>query len=132
MENLHQQLQEKNRQDELVKRNASGTQRLQEINSQSKTNWSGNLKELKGITKIAEAMLNPKDLRKEFEDILGQYDIINVRVLDQARSEFLRKYENDPFFARLFNQYTDLLASEVKKATLLQFKEKDKSQVYFF
>jgi len=132
MENLHQQLHEKKRQEELAKRNASGLKRLQEINSNSKTNWSGNLKDLKGLTKVAESMLNPKDLRKEFEDILAQYDVINVKVLEQARSEFLRKYENDPFFARLFNQYTDLLASEVKKATLLQFNKKNKSQVYFF
>jgi len=132
MENLHQQLHEKKRQEELAKRNQSGSKRLQEINSNSKTNWSGNLKDLKGLTKVAESMLNPKDLRKEYEDILAQYDVINVKVLEQARSEFLRKYENDPFFARLFNQYTDLLASEVKKATLLQFNKKNKSQVYFF
>jgi len=132
MENLHQQLHEKKRQEELAKRNQSGSKRLQEINSNSKTNWSGNLKDLKGLTKVAESMLNPKDLRKEYEDILAQYDVINVKILEQARSEFLRKYENDPFFARLFNQYTDLLASEVKKATLLQFNKKNKSQVYFF
>ena len=132
MDNLYAQVLEQKRQKELQERNLNAKRRLQEIASGNQTQWSGNIKDLKNVTKVAESILNSKDLQKEYEDMLNTLNVINVKMLNKVRDDILRKYDNDPYFVRLFTQYTELLGSEVKKSTLQSVEKKKQTPVTFY
>ena len=132
MDSLHSLVLENKRQRELQERNLNAKRRLQEIASGNQTQWSGNIQDLKNVTKVAESILNSKDLQKEYEDMLNTLNVINVKMLNKVRDDILRKYDNDPYFVRLFTQYTELLGSEVKKSTLQSIEKKKEPQVKFF
>ena len=132
MNNLYAQVLEQKRQKELQERNLNAKRRLQEIASGTQTQWSGNIKDLKNVTKVAESILNSKDLQKEYEDLLATFDIINVKMLNKVRDDILRKYDTDPYFVRLFTQYSELLSTEVKKSTLQSIEKKKQTPVTFY
>jgi hypothetical protein len=129
---FHAEILEQKRQKELQERNLNAKRRLQEIASGNQTQWSGNIKDLKNVTKVAESILNSKDLQKEYEDMLNTFNVINVKTLNTIRDDILRKYDNDPYFVRLFTQYTELLGSEVKKSTLQSIEKKKQTPVTFY
>ena len=129
---FHAEILEQKRQKELQERNLNAKRRLQEIASGNQTQWSGNIKDLKNVTKVAESILNSKDLQKEYEDMLNTFNVINVKMLNKVRDDILRKYDNDPYFVRLFTQYTELLGTEVKKSTLQSVEKKKQTPVTFY
>ena len=129
---FHAEILEQKRQKELQERNLHAKRRLQEIASGNQTQWSGNIKDLKNITKVAESILNSKDLQKEYEDMLNTFNVINVKTLNMIRDDILRKYDNDPYFVRLFTKYTELLSTEVKKTTLQSVEKKKQTPVTFY
>ncbi len=129
---FHAEILEQKRQKELQERNLNAKRRLQEIASGNQTQWSGNIKDLKNVTKVAESILNSKDLQKEYEDMLNTFDVINVKMLNKVRDDILRKYDNDPYFVRLFTQYSELLGTEVKKSTLQSIEKKKLTPVTFY
>ena len=129
---FHAEILEQKRQKELKERNLNAKRRLQEIASGNQTQWSGNIKDLKNVTKVAESILNSKDLQKEYEDMLNTFDVINVKMLNKVRDDILRKYDNDPYFVRLFTQYSELLGTEVKKSTLQSIEKKKQTPVTFY
>ena len=129
---FHAEILEQKRQKELQERNLNAKRRLQEIASGNQTQWSGNIKDLKNITKVAESILNSKDLQKEYEDMLNTFNVINVKTLNIVRDDILRKYDNDPYFVRLFTQYSELLSTEVKKSTLQSVEKKKQTPVTFY
>jgi transcriptional regulator of aromatic amino acid metabolism len=129
---FHAEILEQKRQKELQERNLNAKRRLQEIASGNQTQWSGNIKDLKNVTKVAESILNAKDLQKEYEDMLNTFDVINIKVLSSVRDDILRKYDNDPYFVRLFTKYTELLSTEVKKSTLQSVEKKKQTPVTFY
>ena len=129
---FHAEILEQKRQKELQERNLNAKRRLQEIASGTQTQWSGNIKDLKNVTKVAESILNSKDLQKEYEDMLNTLNVINVKMLNKVRDDILRKYDNDPYFVRLFTQYTELLGTEVKKSTLQSIEKKKQTPVTFY
>jgi transcriptional regulator of aromatic amino acid metabolism len=129
---FHAEILEQKRQKELQERNLNAKRRLQEIASGNQTQWSGNIKDLKNVTKVAESILNSKDLQKEYEDMLNTFNVINVKTLNTIRDDILRKYDNDPYFVRLFTQYTELLSTEVKKSTLQSIEKKKQTPVTFY
>ena len=132
MDNLYAQVLEQKRQKQLQERNLNAKRRLQEIASGNQTQWSGNIKDLKNVTKVAESILNSKDLQKEYEDMLNAFNVINVKMLNKVRDDILRKYDNDPYFVRLFTQYSELLSLEVKKSTLQSVEKKKQTPVTFY
>ena len=132
MNNLYAQVLEQKRQKELQERNLNAKRRLQEIAIGTQTQWSGNIKDLKNVTKVAESILNSKDLQKEYEDVLATFDIINVKMLNKVRDDILRKYDTDPYFVRLFTQYSELLGTEVKKSALQSIEKKKQTPVTFY
>ena len=129
---FHAEILEQKRQKELQERNLNAKRRLQEIASGTQTQWSGNIKDLKNVTKVAESILNSKDLQKEYEDMLNTLNVINVKLLNKVRDDILRKYDNDPYFVRLFTQYSELLGTEVKKSTLQSIEKKKQTPVTFY
>ena len=129
---FHAEILEQKRQKELQERNLNAKRRLQEIASGTQTQWSGNIKDLKNVTKVAESILNSKDLQKEYEDMLNTFDVINVKMLNKVRDDILRKYDNDPYFVRLFTKYSELLGSEVKKSILQSIEKKKQTPVTFY
>ena len=129
---FHAEILEQKRQKELQERNLNAKRRLQEIASGTQTQWSGNIKDLKNVTKVAESILNSKDLQKEYEDVLATFDIINVKMLNKVRDDILRKYDTDPYFVRLFTQYSELLGTVVKKSALLSIEKKKQTPVTFY
>lgn len=129
---FHAEILEQKRQKERQQRNHSSKLRLQEIASGGQTQWSGNIKDLKNVTKVAESILNSKDLQKEYEDMLNTFNVINVKLLNKVRDDILRKYDNDPYFVRLFTQYSELLGTEVKKSTLQSIEKKKQTPVTFY
>ena len=129
---FHAEILEQKRQKELQERNLNAKRRLQEIASGTQTQWSGNIKDLKNITKVAESILNSKDLQKEYEDMLNTFNVINVKTLNMIRDDILRKYDNDPYFVRLFTKYSELLSTEVKKTTLQSVEKKKQTPVTFY
>ena len=129
---FHAEILEQKRQKELQERNLNAKRRLQEIASGNQTQWSGNIKDLKNVTKVAESILNSKDLQKEYEDMLNTFNVINVKTLNTVRDDILRKYDNDPYFVRLFTQYTELLGTEVKISTLQSVEKKKQTPVTFY
>ena len=129
---FHAEILEQKRQKELQERNLNAKRRLQEIASGTQTQWSGNIKDLKNVTKVAESILNSKDLQKEYEDMLNTFNVINVKTLNTIRDDILRKYDNDPYFVRLFTKYSELLGTEVKKSTLQSIEKKKQTPVTFY
>ena len=129
---FHAEILEQKRQKELQERNLNAKRRLQEIASGNQTQWSGNIKDLKNVTKVAESILNSRDLQKEYEDMLNTFNVINVKTLNTIRDDILRKYDNDPYFVRLFTQYSELLGTEVKKSTLQSIEKKKQTPVTFY
>ena len=129
---FHAEILEQKRQKELQERNLNAKRRLQEIASGNQTQWSGNIKDLKNVTKVAESILNAKDLQKEYEDMLNTFNVINVKTLNMIRDDILRKYDNDPYFVRLFTKYSELLSTEVKKSTLQSVEKKKQTPVTFY
>ena len=129
---FHAEILEQKRQKELQERNLNAKRRLQEIASGNQTQWSGNIKDLKNVTKVAESILNAKDLQKEYEDMLNTFDVINIKVLSSVRDDILRKYDNDPYFVRLFTKYSELLSTEDKKTTLQSLEKKKQTPVTFY
>jgi transcriptional regulator of aromatic amino acid metabolism len=129
---FHAEILEQKRQKELQERNLNAKRRLQEIASGNQTQWSGNIKDLKNVTKVAESILNSKDLQKEYEDMLNTLNVINIKMLNKVRDDILRKYDNDPYFVRLFTQYSELLGTEVKKSTLQSIEKKKQTPVTFY
>jgi transcriptional regulator of aromatic amino acid metabolism len=129
---FHAEILEQKRQKELQEKNLNAKRRLQEIASGNQTQWSGNIKDLKNITKVAESILNSKDLQKEYEDMLNTFNVINVKTLNMIRDDILRKYDNDPYFVRLFTKYSELLSTEVKKTTLQSVEKKKQTPVTFY
>ena len=129
---FHAEILEQKRQKELQERNLNAKRRLQEIASGTQTQWSGNIKDLKNVTKVAESILNSKDLQKEYEDMLNTFNVINVKTLNTIRDDILRKYDNDTYFVRIFTQYSELLGSEVKKSTLQSIEKKKQTPVTFY
>ena len=129
---FHAEILEQKRQKELQERNLNAKRRLQEIASGTQTQWSGNIKDLKNVTKVAESILNSKDLQKEYEDMLNTFNVINVKMLNKVRDDILRKYDTDPYFVRLFTQYSELLGTEVKKSTLQSIEKKKQTPVTFY
>jgi transcriptional regulator of aromatic amino acid metabolism len=129
---FHAEILEQKRQKELQERNLNAKRRLQEIASGTQTQWSGNIKDLKNVTKVAESILNSKDLQKEYEDMLNTLNVINVKTLNIIRDDILRKYDNDPYFVRLFTKYSELLSTEVKKTTLQSVEKKKQTPVTFY
>ena len=132
MDNLYAQVLEQKRQKQLQERNLNAKRRLQEIASGNQTQWSGNIKDLKNVTKVAESILNAKDLQKEYEDMLNTFNVINLKTLNMIRDDILRKYDNDPYFVRLFTKYSELLSTEVKKSTLQSVEKKKQTPVTFY
>ena len=129
---FHAEILEQKRQKQLQERNLNAKRRLQEIASGNQTQWSGNIKDLKNVTKVAESILSSKDLQKEYEDMLNTLNVINVKMLNKVRDDILRKYDNDPYFVRLFTQYSELLGTEVKKSTLQSIEKKKQTPVTFY
>jgi transcriptional regulator of aromatic amino acid metabolism len=129
---FHAEILEQKRQKELQEKNLNAKRRLQEIASGNQTQWSGNIKDLKNVTKVAESILNSKDLQKEYEDMLNTFNVINVKTLNMIRDDILRKYDNDPYFVRLFTKYSELLSTEVKKTTLQSVEKKKQTPVTFY
>ena len=129
---FHAEILEQKRQKELQERNLNAKRRLQEIASGNQTQWSGNIKDLKNVTKVAESILNSKDLQKEYEDMLNTFNVINLKTLNMIRDDILRKYDNDPYFVRLFTKYSELLCLEVKKSTLQSVEKKKQTPVTFY
>ena len=129
---FHAEILEQKRQKELQERYLHAKRRLQEIASGNQTQWSGNIKDLKNVTKVAESILNSKDLQKEYEDMLNTFNVINVKTLNMIRDDILRKYDNDPYFVRLFTKYSELLSTEVKKSTLQSVEKKKQTPVTFY
>ena len=129
---FHAEILEQKRQKELQERNLNAKRRLQEIASGNQTQWSGNIQDLKNVTKVAESILNSKDLQKEYEDMLNTFNVINVKTLNMIRDDILRKYDNDPYFVRLFTKYSELLSTEVKKSTLQSVEKKKQTPVTFY
>ena len=129
---FHAEILEQKRQKELQERNLHAKRRLQEIASGNQTQWSGNIKDLKNVTKVAESILNSKDLQKEYEDMLNTFNVINLKTLNMIRDDILRKYDNDPYFVRLFTKYSELLCLEVKKSTLQSVEKKKQTPVTFY
>jgi transcriptional regulator of aromatic amino acid metabolism len=129
---FHAEILEQKRQKELQEKNLNAKRRLQEIASGNQTQWSGNIKDLKNITRVAESILNSKDLQKEYEDMLNTFNVINVKTLNMIRDDILRKYDNDPYFVRLFTEYSELLSTEVKKSTLQSVEKKKQTPVTFY
>ena len=129
---FHAEILEQKRQKELQERNLNAKRRLQEIASGNQTQWSGNIKDLKNVTKVAESILNSKDLQKEYEDMLNTFNVINVKTLNMIRDDILRKYDNDPYFVRLFTKYSELLSTVVKKTTLQSVEKKKQTPVTFY
>ena len=129
---FHAEILEQKRQKELQEKNLHAKRRLQEIASGNQTQWSGNIKDLKNVTKVAESILNSKDLQKEYEDMLNTFNVINVKTLNMIRDDILRKYDNDPYFVRLFTKYSELLSSEIKKSTLQSVEKKKQTPVTFY
>jgi len=129
---FHAEILEQKRQKERQQRNQNSKARLQEIASGNQTQWSGNIKDLKNVTKVAESILSSKDLQKEYEDMLNTFNVINVKTLNMIRDDILRKYDNDPYFVRLFTKYSELLSTEVKKSTLQSVEKKKQTPVTFY
>jgi len=123
---LHQLVNEQKLETLRQSRSTSGKQRLNQLvtNQGSKTQWSGNIKELKNITKVVESILDSKDLDNEYIEILDRLDISDQKTLLDVRYEILKKLDNDPHYLRLFSKYSEIFGDMVKKSVLSKMKNK--------
>jgi hypothetical protein len=130
MESLHALVLQERRKRELAEKNIAAKRRLQEIGGTHGQNT--HINDMKNVSKVAESILNRNDLQKEYEDMLNAFNVINIKLLNTSRDEILRKYDNDPFFVRLFTKYSELLSTEVKKSTLQSVEKKKQTPVTFY
>lgn len=126
---LHAQLLEQKRQKELQERNLNAKRRLQEIAS---GNQNIHINDLKNVSKVAESILDRKDVESEYEQILSNLDIIKVDDLLNLRNSILDKFNKDVFFTRIFSKYTELLGKLVIDATQKKLIKKSGNPVKFY
>lgn len=126
---LHARLLEQKRQKELQERNLNAKRRLQEIASGTENK---HINDLKNVSKVAESILNKKDVENEYEQILTQFDIMRDNDLLTLRSSILDKFNNDVYFTRIFSKYTELLGKLVIDATQKKLIKKSGNPVKFY
>jgi len=134
-EMLHKLVNEDKLEKIRFERSQSGKKRLNEIviNQGSKTDCFLNVKEeLKGTIKMAESILNSKDVEQEYQNMLDSFGMVNTKILDSTRNAILSKFSNDVYFTRLFTKHMELFGSEVKKSTLQSIEKKKQTPVNFF
>ena len=134
-EMLHKLVNEDKLEKIRFERSQSGKKRLNEIaiNQGSKTDCFLNVKEeLKGTIKMAESILNSKDVEQEYQNMLDSFGMVNTKILDSSRNQLLSKFSNDVYFTRLFTKHMELFGSEVKKSTLQSIEKKKQTPVNFF
>lgn len=128
---LHQQLDEKNKQEKRAKLNEASKNRLQELSGvSSKTSSFLNVKEeLKGTIKAVSAILDPKYSEQEFGDLMTHHDLAITNDLKDLYNQFTDSI--DPTKKRLFNRFVELLLLKKHNALLRQFEKKGKPVVTF-
>ena len=102
-----QQLQEKQLQEELIKKNQSGKARLEALSGiSSKTNSFLNIKEeLKGTIKAVSSILDPKYAEEEFTSLMEHHDLVVTNDLRDLYNHFTNSI--DPTKKRLFNRFVE-------------------------
>jgi CRISPR/Cas system CMR subunit Cmr6 (Cas7 group RAMP superfamily) len=127
---FHAEILEQKRQKELQQKNLNAKRRLQEIDSGSKTQWSGNLVyDLKGVNEAVKAILDPNLTHQEYEELLTHHDIIPDEVLKSTHYKLIDVI--DPHYKRLFNKYIELLLLK-KEEGMLRSKRKIETPVVKF
>lgn len=129
---FHAEILEQKRQKELQQRNLNAKRRLQEIASGTQTQWSGNIKDLNNVTKVAESILSGKELESEYQKIISNLDIMKIDELEELRSEILGALKNDVYWIRKFSSYTELLGKSVVDSTQKRLLKKSGDTVKFF
>lgn len=126
-----QQLQEKQLQEELIKKNQSGKARLEALSGiSSKTNSFLNIKEeLKGTIKAVSAILDPKYAEQEFGELMTHHDMPITNDLKDLYSHFTDSI--DPTKKRMFNRFIELLLMKKHNAYSRQIEKKGKPIVTF-
>ena len=126
-----QQLQEKQLQEELIKKNQSGKTRLEALSGiSSKTNSFLNIKEeLKGTIKAVSSILDPKYAEEEFTSLMEHHDLVVTNDLRDLYNHFTNSI--DPTKKRLFNRFVELLLLKKHNAILKQIERKGKPVVMF-
>ena len=126
-----QQLQEKQLQEELIKKNQSGKARLEALSGiSSKTNSFLNIKEeLKGTIKAVSSILDPKYAEEEFTSLMEHHDLVVTNDLRDLYNHFTNSI--DPTKKRLFNRFVELLLLKKHNAILNQIERKGKPVVMF-
>lgn len=126
-----QQLQEKQLQEELIKKNQSGKARLEALSGvSSKTNSFLNIKEeLKGTIKAVSSILDPKYAEEEFTSLMEHHDLVVTNDLRDLYNHFTNSI--DPTKKRLFNRFVELLLLKKHNAILKQIERKGKPVVMF-
>ena len=126
-----QQLQEKQLQEELIKKNQSGKARLEALSGiSSKTNSFLNIKEeLKGTIKAVSSILDPKYAEEEFTSLMEHHDLVVTNDLRDLYNHFTNSI--DPTKKRLFNRFVELLLLKKHNAILKQIEKKGKPVVMF-
>jgi len=127
---FHAEILEQKRQKERQQRNQNSKARIQEIASDSKTQWSGNLVyDLKGVNEAVKAILDPKLTHDEYEELLTHHDIIPNEVLKSTHYKLISVI--DDHYKRLFNKYIELLLLK-KEEGMLRSKRKIETPVVTF
>jgi sigma54-dependent transcription regulator len=130
---FHAEILEQKRQKELQQKNLNAKRRLQEIASGNQTQWSGNIKDLNNVTKVAESILSGKELESEYQKIISNLDIMKIDELEELRGEILGALKNDVYWIRKFSSYTELLGKSVVDSTQKRLlKKSGKDTVKFF
>jgi hypothetical protein len=126
-----QQLQEKQLQEELIKKNQSGKARLEALSGiSSKTNSFLNIKEeLKGTIKAVSSILDPKYAEEEFTSLMEYHDLVVTNDLRDLYNHFTNSI--DPTKKRLFNRFVELLLLKKHNAIVKQIEKKGKPVVMF-
>lgn len=126
-----QQLQEKQLQEELIKKNQRGKARLEALSGiSSKTNSFLNIKEeLKGTIKAVSSILDPKYAEEEFTSLMEHHDLVVTNDLRDLYNHFTNSI--DPTKKRLFNRFVELLLLKKHNAILKQIEKKGKPVVMF-
>lgn len=126
-----QQLQEKQLQEELIKKNQSGKARLEALSGiSSKTNSFLNIKEeLKGTIKAVSAILDPKYSEEEFADLMTHHDLAITNDIKDLYNHFTKSI--DPIKKRMFNRFVELLLLKKHNSILRQIDKNKKPVVYF-
>lgn len=128
---LHQQLDEKNKQEKRAKLNEASKNRLQELSGvSSKTSSFLNVKEeLKGTIKAVTAILDPKYAEQEFGELMTHHDIAITNDLKDLYSNFTGSI--DPTKKRMFNRFLELLLMKKHNAYSRAIEKKGKPIVTF-